>query len=99
MYAVSNELLVKFQPKVTVVICLNMTEVILLGNCVQSFTQENKPRTRTKHFQFSVSYRGPHLWNSLISRKLLITNSETIQTFKYKVKNLLLNIEDTTQYF
>ena len=58
-----------------------------------------KPRTRTKHCQFSVSYRGPHLWNSLISRKLLITNSETIQTFKYKVKNLLLNIEDTTQYF
>ena len=31
----------------------------------------NKPFFKTKYNQFSITYRGPHLWNSLVSDTLL----------------------------
>ena len=58
-----------------------------------------KPSTKTKLCQFAVPYRGPHLWNSIISKELSITSSLTIETFKSKLKQYILNIENTSQYF
>ena len=49
-----------------------------------------KPSTKTKLYQFAVPYRGPHLWNSIISKELSITSSLTIETFKSKLKQYIL---------
>ena len=57
-----------------------------------------KPHTKTKLCQFAIHYRGPHLWNSIIGNEFSIS-SETILTFKYKLKQYILNIENTEQYF
>ena len=55
-----------------------------------------KPMLRTKYNQFSIVYRGPHLWNNLIS--------DTLQTlpyhsFKSSIKRMLFDIDDVKENF
>ena len=50
-----------------------------------------KPFFKTKYNQYSITYRGPHLWNSLISNSLM---DQPFSTFKNKVKKMLLDLDE-----
>ena len=56
----------------------------------------SKPFCRTKTSQFSIMFRGPHIWNSLISNELL---NLPYNTFKNKVKKLCLNLNNEENLF
>ena len=55
-----------------------------------------KPFCRTKYTQFSISYRGPHIWNSLVPNKL---QEVSYENYKQKTKQMCLTLENETQYF
>ena len=54
-------------------------------------TRFYKPLVKTKYNQYSISYRGPQLWNSLIPDTLF---DLPFSTFKEKVKKMLLDIDE-----
>ena len=51
-----------------------------------------KPLFRTKYNQFSMTYRGPHLWNSLVADVLV---DEPFSTFKNKIKKMLFDLHES----
>ena len=55
-----------------------------------------KPFFRTKTSQFSITFRGPHIWNSLISNELL---NLSFNTFRNKTKHLCLNLSNEENLF
>ena len=52
-----------------------------------------EPRKKTKLTQFAISYRGPHLWNVILKDQVEIKKLTSPNSFKYKVKDLLLSID------
>ena len=50
------------------------------------------PRLRTLLAQNTFLYTGPKFWNSLSNE---IKNARSLSSFKYKLKNLLLNVRAT----
>ena len=50
-----------------------------------------KPLLKTKYNQFSITYRGPHLWNCFISGSLV---NLPFSTFKNKIKKMLFNLDE-----
>ena len=52
-----------------------------------------EPRKKTKLTQFAISYRGPHLWNVILKDQAEIKKLTSPNSFKYKVKDLLLSID------
>ena len=49
---------------------------------------------RTNFSQYSNSYRGPYLWDKIaISKKIIFSDSDSLQAFKPKVKRFLLSVE------
>ncbi|XP_057290307.1 uncharacterized protein LOC130612998 [Hydractinia symbiolongicarpus] len=66
----------------------------------RSAGQYYPPFRKTKNSQFSISYRGPHIWNSFnkIKKSIFVSTSENI--FRCKLKNLLLfEFESKTTFF
>ena len=61
-------------------------------------TRFYKPLVKTKYNQYSIAYRGPQLWNSLISDTLF---DLPFSTFKEKIKKMLLDLneEQETLFF
>ena len=55
--------------------------------------------SKTNFSQFSIKYRAPHLWNSILLDITDITSSETFSLFKSKLKELLLSIDSVKHYF
>ena len=53
---------------------------------------------RTTNSQFSISYRGPYVWNTISKIDKSITNDiYSYNTFKLKITNLLIfNLKDET---
>ena len=51
---------------------------------------------RTKYTQFSISYRGPHICNSVVPNKL---QEVSYENYKQKTKQMCLTLENETQYF
>ena len=55
------------------------------------------PTTRLRKTDFSITCRGPSLWNKIPTTE--IKNITSMQTFQTKLKYLLLNIENETEFF
>ena len=53
--------------------------------------------SRSKTASFSIIYRGPYLWNNILTED--IKNSQTLNIFKTKLKQKLLDSEDEKNYF
>jgi len=56
----------------------------------RSYNKYHKVYARTKTRQFSISYRGPCVWNSL---PIPLTNVPTLGIFKMKLKQYLIELE------
>ena len=52
-----------------------------------------EPRKKTKLTQFAISYRGPHFWNVILKDQVEIKKLTSPNSFKCKVKDLLLSID------
>ena len=66
------------------------TKYALLQN--ESSIQEHL--CRTNFSQYCISYHGPNLWNKIaISKKIIFSDSDSLQAFKPKVKRFLLSVE------
>ena len=54
---------------------------------------------RNKFSQFSISYRGPHLWNKIIAKEDISHDHTSLPIFRKKSKLVISKIENITQYF
>ena len=54
----------------------------------------SKPLYKTKSTQYNISFRGPHLWNSLVPTEL---KNLSYPIFKSKIKTLCFGITNETQ--
>ena len=67
---------------------------------MRSHGQLTEPYKKTKLSQFSISYRGPHLWNATIANTKELTEIQTICSFKRKLKSHIFSSDiDALQYF
>ena len=55
-----------------------------------------KPFFRSRCNQFSILFRGPHLWNSLVPPEL---QDLPYNSFKNKIKIIMLNLTKEETYF
>ena len=55
-----------------------------------------KPLFKTKCAQYAISYRGPHLWNTLVPKTL---QNASFNTFKQKIKTMCLQLDNEDTYF
>ena len=46
--------------------------------------------------EFSIMFRGPHLWNNIVKGNY---ENTSLQSFKTKLKNLCLEMDNEDQYF
>ena len=56
----------------------------------------SKPLYKIKSTQYNISFRGPHLWNSLVPTEL---KNLSYPIFKSKIKTLCFGTTNETQYF
>ena len=56
----------------------------------------SKPLYKTKSTQYNISFRGPHIWNSLVPTEL---KNLSFPIFKSKIKTMCFGITNETQYF
>jgi hypothetical protein len=54
----------------------------------------NIPFRKTKLSRFTISYRGPYLYNKLISRNAIITKLDNLNCLKILLKKFVLNINN-----
>ena len=52
------------------------------------------PKKTTKFSRFSISYRGPYLYNKIISENIELKALNNSATLKKKLKHLILNIKN-----
>ena len=57
------------------------------------------PFGKNKFSEFSISSRGPYLWNKLIASNVNFYNHDSFSIFKNNVRNFLLGIDGILQYF
>ena len=58
-----------------------------------------EPFCKIKFSQFSINYRGPHLWNKLIIERNDISYYKSFPLFKFKLKEYLLSLEAVEEFF
>ena len=58
-----------------------------------------EPFCKTNFSQFSINYRGPHLWNKLIIERNDISYYKSFPLFKFKLKEYLLSLEAVEEFF
>ena len=61
--------------------------------------QYRKPLKKTKVAQFSICYRGPHLWNAFLKHFPNIDRVESVSSFSYKTKAILKAYEENGNRF
>ena len=54
-----------------------------------------KPFKKSKLTQFSISYRGPHMWNNLLDKQTELKSIINPNTFKQKLKVLIISTIST----
>ena len=54
---------------------------------------------KSKLSQFSISFRGPHLWNTVLKNETELKNTSSLSIFKRKLKSLIMSTENITNYF
>ena len=53
-----------------------------------------KTLCRTNFSKYYISYRGSNLWNKIIiSKKIIFSDSDSLQVFKHELKRFLLSVE------
>ena len=57
------------------------------------------PLKKSKLTQFSISYRAPQLWNTLLKDKRELKNSTSLNLFKLKLRPLIMSIDNVTNFF
>ena len=55
-----------------------------------------EPLFKTRCEQYAISYRGPHLWNTLVPKTL---QKVSFDTFKQKIKTMFLQLDNEDTYF
>ena len=60
-------------------------------NTKSTKTRFYKPLVKAKYNQYSITYRGPHLWNSLISDAL---NDLPFSSFKNEIKKMMFDLDE-----
>ena len=73
----------------------SFTTVINKYNTRSSERCFNKPYYKTKNMEFSIMFRGPHLWNNIVKGNY---ENTSLQSFKTKLKNLCLEMDNEDQY-
>ena len=66
---------------------------------IRSFTKLVEPFCRNKFTEFSISFRGPKLWNAIAILKLPDVHTISHTVFKKKVKSFLSSLDDVFDYF
>ena len=61
-------------------------------------TNKNKQKSTTKRTQFSISYRGHHIWNTILKHTPILKNLEIQNIFKHKIKKLVTFTADNINY-
>ena len=74
----------------------SFTTVINKYNTRSSERCFNKPYYRTKNMEFSIMFRGPYLWNNIVKGNY---ENTSLQSFKTKLKNLCIEMDNEDQYF
>ena len=59
-------------------------------------TTFSKPFFITKRGQYTITFRGPQLWNALVPKML---QDIPFHTFKLKIKKICLELDDDKAYF
>ena len=88
------------------------TKLKLVPNIFQNFFNEKEtkyklksscnyyePFKKSKLSQFSISIRGPHLWNTLLKNETELKNTSSLSFFKRELKSLIMSTENITNYF
>lgn len=57
------------------------------------------PLRKTKRTQFSICYRGPYLFNEIVYKQNSLQTIENINLLKGKLKDHILDIEETENFF
>ena len=55
------------------------------------------PKRNKNYAKYSISYRGPYLWNNLLDNQAKEITS--LALFKHKLKNMLFNEENEIRFF
>ena len=63
-------------------------------NTKSTNTRFYKPLVKAKYNQYSITYRGPHLWNSLISDAL---NDLPFSSFKNEIKKMMFDLDEENE--
>ena len=58
-----------------------------------------EPKIKTKFEEFSISFRGPRLWNKIVIPNSNLVNLEHLLLFKHRIKAFLLGFKDILDYF
>ena len=58
-----------------------------------------EPFSRRNYELFTFRFRGPRLWNELITDSKQLENCHNLETFKDGVKKLLINSENLLDFF
>ena len=57
------------------------------------------PFKKSKLTQFSISYRGPHLWNTVLRKKTKLKNTINLNIFKRDLKQTIMSTKETFDFF
>ena len=74
----------------------SFTTVINKYNTRSSERCFNKPYYKTKNMEFPIMFRGPQLWSNIVKGNY---ENTSLQSFKTKLKNLCLEMDNEDQYF
>ena len=69
------------------------------NNSIRCYGKLVKPFCRMKLTEFSISFRGPKLWNEIVISKLLITLDISFDAFKKYIKSTISDIDNVLDYF
>ena len=58
-----------------------------------------EPFCKTNSNQFYIAYRGPHIWNKIILGNFNFSDEPSYLSFKYKLKETILSLENITEHF
>ena len=83
---------------------LTSFKISLMKKKLYSYTLKSSgnyyvPFKKSKLSQFSISFRGPHHWNTILKNETELKNTSSLSFFKRKLKSLIMSTENITNYF
>jgi len=58
-----------------------------------------EPKCRTNFDQFSITYRGPYLWNKIVLGNFQFSDEPSLPFFRSSLKKLIFSLENIVTYF